>query len=100
MLALAPTSFCSACRRSGRRSSSADGNPAGTVGTTACSYIGTPRGTGPGFRPSRMLIWFSFATISLSSWGMLASAEPRAPSARDVSSFEATPPLNRSWNRS
>ncbi len=96
MRALAPTSCCSAWRRSGRRSSSADGSPAGTVGTTACAYIGSPRGMGMGLRPSRMLIWFSFATISLSISGMVACAAPSAPSARAVSSFEATPIRRRS----
>src|SRR5207244_12324700 len=54
--ALALTSCCSACRRSGRRSRSVDGNPVGTVGTTGCSYIGLPRGIGVGALPSRMLI--------------------------------------------
>src|SRR5437870_7234167 len=40
--ALALTSCCSAWRRSGRRWRSVDGNPAGTVGTIGCSYIGLP----------------------------------------------------------
>src|SRR5690349_2942532 len=46
--ALALTSRCSASRKSGRRSSSADGKPAGTTGATGCSYIGLPRGIGRG----------------------------------------------------
>jgi hypothetical protein len=74
MRALAATSYCSALRRSGRRSSGVDGNPTVTTGTIGCAYIGVPRGIGPGARPSRMLIWFSLAVIWLSSRGMAASA--------------------------
>ena len=38
-----------------------------------------------------MLIWFSFAAIWFSSSGIVASAPPSAPSAREVWSWEATP---------
>ena len=89
--ALARTSCCSTWRRSGRRSSRVEGNPAGTVGTTGCPYIGVPRGIGAGALPRRMLIWFSFATTWFSSSGMFACAPPSAPSARAVWSLEATP---------
>src|SRR5262252_3771553 len=60
--ALAETSCCSACRTSGRRSSSAEGRPAGTCGGTFCSVRLAPRAMGPGFRPRRKQRRFSCAT--------------------------------------
>ena len=61
--ALAATSCCSALSRSGRRSIRAEGSPAGTDGTTVWAKSGVPRGMGPGFLPSSVLIWFSLAAI-------------------------------------
>ena len=52
MLALAATRFCSAARISGRRSSSADGNPGGTSGGSSCCVKSWPRTIAPGLWPS------------------------------------------------
>ena len=68
MLALAATRFCSACRMSGRRCSSADGRSAGISGATSWSIV-LPRGIGPGLRPSRIEIRFSCAAICCSMRG-------------------------------
>jgi hypothetical protein len=89
--ALARTNCCSTWRRSGRRWSRVEGNPAGTVGATGCPYIGVPRGIGAGALPRRMLIWFSFARTRFSSSGMFACAPPSAPSAHGPRSVAVSP---------
>ena len=59
MLALAAMSDCSASRISGRRCNSELGKPTGISAGNGGRFVRDPRGTGPGFRPSRTLIWFS-----------------------------------------
>ena len=92
--------LCSAARTSGRRRRSADGSPAGTAGGSACSVSAPPRGTGPGGRPRRSVIWFSRATMRCSRTGIPADAFARRTSARAVSSAEAAPPSSRRLKRS
>ena len=59
-----------------------------------------PRGTGPGGRPRRSVIWFSRATMRCSRTGIPADAFARRTSARAVSRDEAAPPSSRRLNRS
>ena len=70
MAALKATSSCSVWRMSGRRSSSADGNPAGTSGACGCSVRLRPRGTGCGLFPSNVLMKFSCCSMRSSRSGM------------------------------
>ena len=95
MSALAAMSLCSAASTSGRRWRSSLGNPAGISG--ASDWLSdVARATGPGLRPSRVLIWFSVVAIWSWSCGMMAAALASAAAARSVSSFEATPLIRRS----
>ena len=73
MLALAATRDCSAERMSGRRSRRAEVKPGGTVTVNFCSRRDLPRLMGPGFRPNRILIWFSFCSMARCRSGTTAS---------------------------
>ena len=73
ILALAATRDCSA-RMSGRRSRRAEVKPGGTVTVNFCSRRDLPRGMGPGLRPRRILIWFSFCSMARCRSGTTARA--------------------------
>ena len=97
MLALAATSKSSAVFISGRRSSSADGKPAGMLGGEYCSVSAVPRGIGPGLRPSSKLIWFSWMAIWRSSSGIVEPVRERLEMAESSSSLLEAPPVSRVW---
>ena len=93
MPALAARAAYSAWRMSGRRSSSAEGRPAGTSGGGAWSERRAPRATGPGFLPTSTLIWFSLIATCLSRSGILDALVAIAASALAVSRLERHPAL-------
>jgi hypothetical protein len=96
--AFAAIRSCSAWRRSGRRSSSSDGSPAGTGGgTSACS--GWPARIGPGLRPSRTDSAFSCWPIRASRRGISTSEASYSDWVWDSSSSDTVPPSNLSLNR-
>ena len=91
MRAFASTMRCSAARRSGRCSSSAEGSPAGTSGGIGCSFSAMPRATAPGLRPRRIESRFSVSAICFSSSGTAATAASYCRCAWARSSSLATP---------
>ena len=92
--AVAAVSCCSACRMSGRRSSSSEGNPAGTAGGSVCSVSARPRGIRAGFLPSKTLSSSSFYHLPLKS-AMRAAALARSASNWSASSLGIRPCRNR-----
>ena len=96
----AATMFCSAPRRSGRRSSSAAGTPSGSSGTIAVSTSAAPRGIGPGALPSSTHSWCSFIQMNISVCGIAACVTARSDRAWLTSRSDAMPPFARVSNRS
>jgi hypothetical protein len=64
----------------------------GSAGGVRWAASARPRGMAPGLRPSRMVNWFSLATIWVSKTGTVAATCASAASARDTSNGVPMPP--------
>ena len=99
MRALAATSCCSACRMSGRRSSSAEGRPGAMAGATRVSSARS-RAIGPGLRPTSADSACSCRAMARRRSGIAATAASYSAVTCIISKSETAPPSRRTWNSS
>jgi hypothetical protein len=96
MFAVAAARSCSAARTSGRRSSRAEGSPAGTVLGSFCSSIARPRGMAPGLWPRSTESSFSLRATRRSMSKTTTSTRRNSATAWRRSISGVRPPSKRS----